>query len=258
MKRTLVPVSIILIALVTLGLVNSQALLRVSSITRVSVAAASLDFSLNGDENSSKELNMGKIKPGESSVVTLTINNVGTIPGILCVERETISSEFILQPAENCGIAIDPGASTQVEIIWILPASASSTVIDGTSFEFSYSLRFENGYKVTKQLIFNGIFNNPVDTPTTTPTATPTYTMTYTLTYPFPSPTDSLVPTVTDTVTNTPTPTCTPTDVPTIMPTETPTTTETSTKVPSETPQPPTETPTATATETTMPTETVP
>jgi hypothetical protein len=254
MKRILVLISVLLVALATWRLFESQASLGVTSSTRISVASASLNFNLNGDENSSTEIDLGKVIPGDSGAVTVTVNNVGTISGTLCVERETVPPKFILQPAGTCEVVIEPGSLIRFDLEWSLPISAHNTGMDGTNFKFVINIRFENGFKVTKQVILIGIINDPVDTPTATPTTTPTYTVTYALTHPYLLATDSLVPTIVDTVTNTPTSTCTPTDIPIILPTETPTPTETLTEIPTETSAPPTETPVILDSETSTPT----
>ncbi len=281
MKRILVPISILLVALVTWGLVKSQALLKVSSTTRVSVAAASLDFNLNVDENGTWEIDVGKVTPGDSGVVTVSINNVGTLSGTLCVERETIPPKFILQPAGTCEVVIEPGSSLRFDLEWSLPISAHNIGMDGTNFKFVINVRFENGFKVTKQVIITGIINDPVDTPTSTPTDTPTGTLTDTITPENPTSTDTSVLPMDGTATNTSTPTNspssiptegptntllpteTPTDIPTIVPSETPlppteTPTEVPTIVPTDTPLPPTETPVAIPTEPEIPTDAAP
>ncbi len=258
MKRILVLASILLIALVTWGLYKSQALLEDTSRTRVSVSAASLDLNLDVDDTSSSAMDLGEVKPGDIGVVNVTVNNTGTIPGTLCVERETVPPQFILQPVGTCDVVMEPGSSTHFELDWSLPISAHDTEIDGTNFEFVINVFFENGFKVTRKLILTGSIGDPVDTPTATPTSTPTYTMTNTVIVPYPLATDTVAPPAIDTVTNTPTPTCTATDIPTLAPSETPVPTQTPTLVPSETPLPPTEVPTDLPTETPLPTEPVP
>ncbi len=256
-KKILVPVSVFLIALATWGLIESQASLGVTSSTKVSVSSASLDFNLSVDEDSSREIDLGEVTPGDSGVVNVTINNAGTIPGTFCVERITVPIQFLLQPAGTCDVVVEPGSSDWFALEWALPISAHNTGMDGTNFEFSVSIRFENGYQVTKQLIINGTIIDPIDTPTSTPTNTPTETSTET-------PTGTLTLTQSDamdsfevpfagTATYTPTPTHTLTAEPTGESSETPTPTETPTEVPTDTPVPPTETPTEVPTETPLP-----
>ena len=255
MKKILIPVLIFLIVFITWRLVESQAILGVTSNSRVSVSAASLDFNLNGDEEGSKKINLGEVKPGDSGIVTVTINNVGTIPGTLCVKKDTVSPQFTMQPVETCEVVIEPGSSTQFKIDWSLPASTHNEGLDGTSFEFSFLVHFENGFLVTKQLIFTGTFNDPEDTRTFTPTATITGTLTNTLTSTLTTVTYTPVPTLVGTATNTPTPTYTPSDLPTNVPSVTPAPTVTPAEAPTEAPIAPTETPSMVPTEAPPPTD---
>jgi hypothetical protein len=258
MKRILVSVSILLIALVTWRLIESQAMLGVSSRTKVSVSAASLDMNLNVDENSSSEIELGEVKPGDSGVINVTVNNVGTIAGTFCVEKISVPLQFLLQPHGSCDVAVEPGSSAPFALEWSLPISTHDTGMDGTKFEFSMIIRFENGYLVTKQLTINGTISDPANTPTSTPTATPTGTLTDTMTPTKTTATDTSEPPLVGTATRTPTPTGTNTLVPTEVPSDTATPQETPTDVPTETPVPPTEIPTDVPTETPLPPTEVP
>jgi hypothetical protein len=200
MKKILASVLILLIAFITWRLVSTMASLNDTSSTRVSVAAASLNFKLNGDSTNSLKLDLGEVKPGDFGVATITVNNIGTIPGSLCIKGESFSPGFTVQSADICGVSVDPSGSVQFIINWSLPLSAHSTGLDGTDFQFSYSFTLVNGFKITKLVDLTGKVSDPADTVIPTPTETPTDTLVPTATdTPLPTATDTLVPTPTDT-----------------------------------------------------------
>jgi len=223
-KKILVPVLILLLVLAA-GLSTTKASLNDTSTTRMSVNAASLDFKLNGDNDSSLKLNLGEVMPGNSGRVDLTINNEGSIPGSLCVTTRNSSPGFTVQSSNVCGVVIEPGGSTQFIIDWALPIETHNTGLGG-DFNFSFTFVLTNGYRITKNVTLKGTIFDPTDTPTITPTETAT-----------PTPTDTLVPTDEPTATEeTPMPTLTSTSTATnTATTDTlipPTATETATETP--------------------------
>jgi hypothetical protein len=209
-----------------------MALFNASSRTNVSMAAASLDFNLNGDSSDLLQLiDLGEVKPGDSGKVDITVNNTGSIPGSLCIEAKDFSPGFEVQSANVCGVNVDPSGSAQFEINWSLPLSAHNTGLNGTDFQFFCSFSLENGFKITKLVLLTGKVLDPADTETPTSTATPTDTL-------LPTATDTPVPadTETPTPTATATDTLTPTATETFTPTATYTPADTSTEVPTDTP----------------------
>lgn len=253
MKKLLVPVLLIFgIAVTTLGLITTSASLNDTQTSHVSLSSAVLNFMLNGDNTNSLELDLGEIKPGDSGVVAITVNNVGNLPGNLCIEGGNLSLGFEIEQNELCNTAIGQGESVVYEIKWSLPLSAHNTGLDGMDFQFSYEFVFDNGYLVTKQVIIKGRILDPIDTPTSTetiveiqvPTFTPTPTATEEVDIPVPIDTPTSTPIVTETVTDTlePMPTETPIPIPTETPiplpteTETPIPSDTETSVPTEIP----------------------
>lgn len=228
MKKILVSSLIILIAVFTLWLDNTNASLNDSSKTRVLLSAASLDFKLNGDISDSLILDLGEVKPGDVGIATITVNNISSMPGVLCVKGEITFPEFVLQSTDLCEATIEQGGSTEFEIKWSLPSSVHNMGLNGTDFQFSYSFVFENGYVVTKQVILKGRIIDYADTATPPPYDTVTMTNIVTDT-PNLLDTATLPPTPTETVTLEPT--ATETQILTNTPTETttlePTTTET-------------------------------
>ena len=247
MKKILVAVLILLVAFASWRLVSTNASLNSTSTTKMSVVSSALNFKLNGDKDSSLELNLGDVSPGDSGKVDITVNNIGDIAGSLCVKGESISPGFTVQSPNMCGVNIDPNGSVLFEINWSLPLTAHDTGLDGTDFQFSYSFLLENGFKVTKLVILKGTVDDPTDTPTATPsetiTATPLPTDTPTVIL-IPSDTTTVTP---DTISDTALPDLTATEIvtATLLPTATGTLLPTAT----DTPQP-------TATETLEPTAT--
>ena len=263
MKKLLVPVLLIFgIAVTTLGLITTSASLNDTQTSHVSLSSAVLNFMLNGDNTNSLELDLGEIKPGDSGVVAITVNNVGNLPGNLCIEGGNLSLGLEIKQNELCNTAIGQGESIVYEIKWSLPLSAHNTALNGMDFEFSYEFVFDNGYVVVKQVVIKGRIVDPADTPTSTetvieiqvPTFTPTPTATEEVDIPVPIDTPTSTPSLTQTVTDTlepmPTETPIPTETPVPADTETPIPTDTETSVPTET-----ETPIPTDTETSVPTE---
>jgi len=259
-KKILVPVLILLLVLAA-GLVTTKASLNDTSTTRMSVNAARLDFKLNGDDNSSLELNLGDIVPGDSGRVGIVVSNKGSIPGSLSVTNltpENVSSGLVLSIPVTGGVSIDPDDSSTISVDWSLPTETHDTGIGGI-FKYSFTFTFVNGFTVTKNVILKGTIIDPTNTPTITPTETETPTPTETAT-------ETGTPTDTETVaevgaqgislgiqidTETLTPTLTSTSSATV--TETPTLTLTSTETATETP---TLTSTSTATDTPVQTDT--
>jgi hypothetical protein len=230
MKKFLLPALIFLVVVLVVWTVGSQALLSATAGTHVSVEAASLDLSLNGDTSGDLELNLGEVMPGNSGIVDITINNTGTIPGSLCIKGESFTPGFTVYADDICGVTIDPSGSLQFEINWSLPLSVHNTGL-GSDFELSYSFEFANGFKVTKLVNLKGTIIDPTDTPTPTQTDTPTKTL-------VPTATDTLDPPSADTNTPTPTETSTDTLVPTATDTPLPTATDTLVPTPTDTPVP--------------------
>lgn len=225
MKNILVPVLLILgIALVSLGLISTSASLNDTQVSQVSVSAAVLDFKLNGDNTNSLELDLGEIQPGNSGVVTITVNNIGSLPGSLCIKGGNVFPGFEIEQNELCNTTVGQGESILYDIKWSLPLSAHNTGLNNMDFQFSYEFVFNNGYLVAKQVIIKGRIVDPADTPTSTETATETQMPTLT-----PTLTATATETVTDTLESTPTETPTPTE-------ETPIPTDTETSVPTEIP----------------------
>ncbi len=267
-KKILVPVLILLLVLAA-GLATTKASLNDTSTTRMSVKAATLDFELNGDNNS-LELNLGEVIPGDSGRIEIIVNNKGSVSGSLSVTEvtpENVSSGLVLSIPVTGGVTINSGDSATIPIDWVLPAEAHDTGIGGL-FQFSFTFLFENGFSVTKKVILNGTIVDPTNTPTITPTETETPTPTETATLlPYetetPTATDEVViedpldtetPTLTSTTTDTVTPT--ETETPTATPTDTVEPTETETPVPTDTPEPPaTDTPEPPPSDTSVPTE---
>ena len=256
-KKILVTV-LILLLVIAVGLSTTKAFLNDTSTIRISIDAASLDFKLNGDDDSSLELNLGEITPGDSGRVDLIVNNQGSIPGSLCVTTENIPPEFVVWSSSVCDIVIEPGDSTQFTVDWILPIETHNTGLSG-EFNFSFTFVLTNGYRITKNVILKGTIFDPTDTPTMTPTETITSMPTVTET-PDPTPTETSTPTLTSTPTVTNTPIESPTPTATVAPTETsiptltstPTATNTATETSVET-QTPEATNTPTSDETSIP-----
>jgi len=259
-KNFLVPVwMLLLVVLLTWGLAATKASLNDASTARVLLTAATLDFDLNGDSNSALSVNLGDVKPGDLGVVNVTVNNEGSIPGNLCIESSGNIPGFEITPVDLCGVTIEPGGSLRFDLSWSLPPEAHNMGLDETSFEFFYSFLFENGFKVTKQVILAGRIVDPTDTPTPTLTETATATQTATDT-PTEIPTVTETPTMVETSTNTPEPTATATatDTSTPTPVDTPTETSTPTEYPTAPPvlETPNYTPTTKPTTTDIPTST--
>ena len=129
--------------------------------------AAKLNFGLDGDKSGDLDLDLGEVEPGDSGTVDITVNNVGTIPGNLCVTKESFSPNIEVQTTDTCGETVDPGGFVLYEIKWTLPLTAHNTGLGG-DFQFSYSFLFENGFKITRQVVLKGKLFDPTDTPTMT------------------------------------------------------------------------------------------
>jgi len=266
-KHPLVSVIALLLVILLLskGLEGSTASLSDTATTKAKLSAATLDFKLNGDTNNNSVINLGEIKPGDAGTVNVTITNLDNaeaLTGNLCVSSNGSAPGIVVSSADLCDVTIAPGDSVQYEINWSLPLEAHNTGLDGSLFEFTFSFTFENGFKVTKQVVVNGRITDPTDTPTATSTATETPTATSTLE---PTATDTATPTNTPGIveppvivdTNTPTPTATDTATATNTPTVIPTNTATATPTNTETVAPTaTNTPEPTATNTLEPTAT--
>lgn len=232
MKKIAVPLFLMVFSLALLSVLpmwSTKALFRDVSKSKISIKAATLSLIIgdNWSRLSKPWADLGEIKPGDSGTVEIAVSNTGSIPGKLCVTELILPPEYLqVKSNDLCDLTIDPEGSVQIVIDWSLPAELHNTGLDGTEFGFSYSVLFENGYKITQKVILNGIIADPTDTPT--PTATETVV-----------PTDTQVPPETPENTPTSTATETPTEIivePTEIPVETPTPVEISTEVPTEVP----------------------
>lgn len=238
MKKILVLV--LIFTLIPLGMVSTKALLKDKIRAEFTVKAASLDFKLNGDSSNSL---IGEVKPGDSGTIGFEVKNTGTLPGELCVKVST-PPEFTIQLEGLCGRKLDPDESLHYEIEWLLPPGVQIDELVDPGFVFSFSFRFENGFKVTKNVTLEGIYIIPDYAP-----------MLIDLT-PTPTQEETQIPTITEEATITETPTFVEETAETATEVATQTPVEVSTQIletpippantdvpPAETPEPATEVP---------------
>lgn len=180
MKKILVPLSMLIVALLTFTPLSGQlmtirAWFNEASVVEVTMEAASLNLKLDGEDEDTLVLNLGEIRPGDDGVLTLSAANTGTIPGVLCMAYDKRPPAMLVVRSDNlCDRKIKPKSEANLALEWVLPLSTRGTGLDGKAVEYSYSLVFENGYKIAKRVVVKGIIRDPNSAPTQTQVLTPT------------------------------------------------------------------------------------
>jgi hypothetical protein len=254
MKKIAVPLFLIVFSIVLLLAIpfcGTQASFRDISKSRISIKAATLNLVIgdNWSRLSKPQLDLGEIKPGESGIAEIPVSNAGSIPGKMCITVLKVAPEYLqVKSNDLCDLIIGPTESAFIVINWSLPAELHDTGLDGTEFDFSYSVFFENGYKITQKVVLKGKIIDPADTPTPTITEKPAEIIVEPTEIPVETPTPveitTEVPTevLTEVITEVPTevPSAAPTDIqvePTVeIPTDMPAPTEKPVEVLDETP----------------------
>ena len=275
--QTFAPFLLIIIveAVCMLGLqqpVTTSAMFNDAVRPEIYAFAASLDMNINGDQESSVRFPMADTYPGQKIISIITLSNQGSIPGKICLEPGKKAAAHIKILSNTlCQDEIQPRTTAKFSLEWEI---LDDPIREPASYEARFDVTLENGFVVSKEIIFTGkilqnnlsllitlapsrtpeasptppVINIVVSSPTPeaspTPTATHTWEPTNTLRAtrtlkPTHTPIPSMTPRATRTATgtNTPNPSATPEDTLTPIATEPPVWTDTPEATPTLTPE---------------------
>ena len=171
-----------------------------SDATRQSYRLRAATLDLASPQDLSRPVELGAISPGDAGMVTIALRNSGTIPGTLTVSPGQYPPAFLTVSYSPQQSQVASGGTVSLELDWNFPAENHDQGLDGQQVTFSYRILFENGFRVSKEILITGTVLDPADTPT--PTATSTET-------PTPTPTGTMPPEPTATEAAAPSPTAT-------------------------------------------------
>ena len=208
--------------------------------------AASLDMNINGDQESSVRFPIADTYPGQKIISIISLSNQGSIPGKICLEPGKKSDPHIkILTNALCQDEIQPRTTAKFSLEWEI---RDDPIREPVNYEARFDVTLENGFVVSKEIIFNGkiLQNNLSFVITLAPSRTPEASSTppvINIVVSSPTPEASLTPTATQTweptntlrATQTMKPTLTP--IPSMTPRATQSPTGTDTPDPSATPE---------------------